>query len=304
VEVKIWKNQFKVKACTKNLILLHKNDYKEVINMQKLFLICAVFGLLCAVNSEASPTLSGNISTVSTGGVYEYYDYIIDRSCTIDLGPASPGAVINGAVSNLAFGTAGDSASGSWLEIGFIAQNRADASIDVYSWPSFMFNQSAFLVAYENSDGDLLVMPADTDMGYGSVAPGGPGGGSLSDYFDLGNADSFSFALSVIPDGTGAGGDINLSIIGETGTKTWKYGYDNWEWVWWKTGSTPDPGESEFYGDFQNAYCIAQGYANNYGGSVYADINATCSVIPAPGAILLGSIGAGCVGWLRRKKML
>ena len=73
------------------------------------------------------------------------------------------------------------------------------------------------------------------------------------------------------------------------------------------TGNLADVGPVTLSGNGISIYALTW-YDPVNGGPVAYDVaelmDVSLSVIPAPGAILLGSIGVGFVGWLRRRKTL
>ena len=67
---------------------------------------------------------------------------------------------------------------------------------------------------------------------------------------------------------------------------------------WSVSAYTVTPNSDSVYLEFQ-----AVGTADSYG-SYIDDVRLTCTPIPAPGAVLLGTLGTGLVGWMRRRRTL
>lgn len=62
------------------------------------------------------------------------------------------------------------------------------------------------------------------------------------------------------------------------------------------------PGQSQYLGN--NSYVWLTVWQNGFANDVIAIDNVRTGIIPAPGAVILSSIGVGLVGWMRRRKSL
>ncbi len=187
---------------------------------------------------------------------------------------------ISGTISDLFLGS-----SSSYLEVGLVAQNRADDSIG-WDWPPYMFNQSAYMLVSRNNANDVLVRAGDYS-----------GTGGTSDPINLGSATDFDFDINLASDGETGGGTLTVTV-GENSVSC-SYGQDNWEYGY---GVIQD---DEFVGDYSHAYGIVQGFVENLDsepkGKVKADVE--MSVVPEPLTMLaVGSAVAGLGGYIRRRR--
>ncbi len=224
----------------------------------------------------------GSIQASGQGG----YDYSISPLLTNAQG-SSP-VYVTGDVSLTGF----QGVNAGWVTFGLITQAERDRALVTYGVPSYMFNHSVFMMAFNAGIGgsgfNVTAQPGD----YAGDFPGGIGQAQNV-------STSFSFNLKLVPNSGGTGGTAYLDTGSGYGIGL-TYGKDNWANF---PGWSGLPQE-----DLTNFYLIAQMYSwdanpGNYYRADFTNLQVSGDSIPTPipGAVwLFGSGLIGLVG-LRRK---